>query len=125
MSEHTTDDGMEDFDAFWTARNRKGRRVRVMGEAIELPPSIPLQFELEARKLQRSKREKDVTKLVGILFGADAFEKWAEKGMDLEQFQLLLAWGPRAIVDASVTLEQVAEELAEREDAKDGEADPT
>lgn len=126
----TPDDGVEDFDAFWNAQKRQGRRVRLFGEVIELPAALPLQFEMEARRLQRSKRDQDVTRLVGILFGEDALETYAKAGMDIEQFRLLLAWAPRAIAGQKgkdgqpLTLAEVAAELAEA-DAKDSAADPT
>lgn len=123
------DEGVEDFDAFWSAQNRTGRKVRLFGEVVTLPPALPLQFEFEARKLQRSKRGRDVSKLVGILYGPDALEKFSRKGLDADQFQLLLAWTPRAISDPTVTLQQVADELAAAEakgaETEDGEADPT
>lgn len=125
MSETTTpapsDDALEDFDAFWTAQDRKHPTVKIMGEVYTLPASLPLQFELEARRLQRSKRDQDVRKLVAILFGEDSMEKWAEAGMDIEQFQLLLAWAPRRIAGQNITMAEVAAELAD----KDGEPDPT
>jgi len=125
----TTDDGTEDFDAFWSSQKRQGRSVRMFGEVITLPPALPLQFEMEARKLQRSKRNQDVTKLVSILFGQDAFERFAAAGMDIDQFRLLLAWAPRAIAGQKgedgqpITLSEVAAELAEKDD--DTEPDPT
>lgn len=124
MSETPEDDnlGVEDFDAFWSARDRKGKTTTIMGETVTLPPSLPLQFELEARKLQRSKRDKDVRKLVGILFGPDMLDRWVAKGMDLEQFSVLLAWAPQVIAGAKVTLAEVAAELAKMEA---GTADPT
>jgi hypothetical protein len=123
MAEHTT----EDFDAFWAARERKGKTTTIMGVAVTLPPALPLQFEMEARRLERSKREADIHKLVAILFGDDAYETWAEGGMDLEQFMVLLAWAPRVIQGQSVTLAEVADEVAARMAAdEDGDGpDPT
>lgn len=127
MSENpTTDiaedsDALEDFDAFWTARDRKHPTVKIMGKDYTLPASLPLQFELEARRLQRSKKNGDVQKLVGILFGQDSMAEWAEAGMDIEQFQLLLAWAPRRIAGQKITLAEVKAELSE----KDDEPDPT
>jgi len=107
-----TPQGIEDFDAFWTARKRPTRTTTIMGETVTLPPSLPLQFELEARKVQRSKRNQDVQRLVGILFGQDALDRWSANGMDLEQFMVLLAWAPRAIAGQPVTLAEVADEIA-------------
>lgn len=130
MTENTTtpdDESLEDFDAFWTAQDRKCPSVKIMGKDYTLPAALPLQFELEARRLQRSKSDKDVHKLVGILFGADSYSEWVAAGMDIEQFQLLLAWGPRRIAGQKgadgkpITLAEVKAEL----DAKDDEPDPT
>lgn len=125
----TTDvdgDDLADFDAFWRGQNRKGKRARIAGEVVQLPPSLPLQFELEARKLQHSKREQDVHKLLTILgFPEDAQDRWAEAGMDLEQFQVLLAWAPRYIAGQNVTLAQVAAEVAEAQAADAAKGNPT
>lgn len=119
-------DGVEDFDAYWHHHKRKGARVRIMGEVVELPPAMPLQFELEARRLQRSKRPEDVRKLVAILFGPTALDRWTARGMDSDQFQLLLAWAPQRIAlgDAAQTMAEVEAELA-KADAEGDELDPT
>jgi hypothetical protein len=122
MSDETPEQ-TEDFDAFWSARERKQKSTTIMGETITLPPALPLQFELEARRLARSKRDQDVRKLVAILFGQDTFTKWAEKGMDLEQFKVLLAWAPQVIAGNDVTLAEVAEQVAKADSESD--ADPT
>jgi hypothetical protein len=84
----------EDFDAFWASVERKPATLKnVFGQDITLPPSLPLKFEVEARKAQTSKDENDTKRLVGILFGADVLDGWTERGMDLEQFSVLLMWG--------------------------------
>lgn len=119
------EDELEDFDAFWQGQARKPKTTRIAGQLVQLPPSLPLQFELEARKLQRSKSEKDVRKLLAILFGKDAMERFAEGGMDLEQFQVLLAWAPRVIAGQHVTLAEVAAEVAAANAKGETEADPT
>lgn len=112
-------EGVEDFDAFWSSRERKRKRVKIAGETIDLPPSLPLQFELEARALQRSKNQRDVTRLLGILgFPEDAMERWAAAGMDLEQFTVLLAWAPQVIAGKAITLAEAADQVAAQEAAK-------
>lgn len=116
---------LADFDAFWEGQNRKGKPVKIMGELVHLPPSLPLQFELEARKLQRSKREKDMRKLVGILFGPDALARWSEKGMDLEQFMVLLAWAPQVVAGKNVSIAEVAAEVAAANAPGKDAADPS
>lgn len=119
----------EDFDAFWQSRTRKRKVTTIMGRRTELPAALPLQFELEAKKVARSKRDKDVRRMVSILFGDEALAEWAEAGMDSEQFAVLLAWAPRVIAGHDVTLAQVAQELADYQAAqdkrqKDGTPDP-
>lgn len=111
----TRDESTEDFDAFWNARKRRARTTTIMGEQVTLPAALPLQFTLEAQRLQRSKRDEDVRKLVGILFGEDRLEAWAEAGMDMEQFGVLLAWAPQVIAGRTVTLAEVADQLAAHE----------
>jgi hypothetical protein len=84
----------EDFDAFWAGVDRKPTTLRnVFGADLTLPPSLPLKFEVEARKAQESKDEGDTKRLVGILFGGDVLDVWTDRGMDLEQFSVLLMWG--------------------------------
>lgn len=115
------DDGVEDFDAFWETQERKSKPVRIMGEVIQLPPALPLQFELEAQRLGSSDSDDDVRKCVAILFGADMLERWAERGMDTEMFRVLLAWAPQRISGGTVSIPEVAARLRESE----GESDPT
>jgi hypothetical protein len=115
--------GTEDFDAFWEARNRKRRRTNIMGQSIELPASLPLQFEMEARRVERSRNEDDIKRLVGILAGPDALDGWIERGLDAEQFAVLLAWLPRVIVGQKVTLAEIADAIASAQDG-DTDTDP-
>lgn len=110
--------GTEDFDAFWSARDRKHRRTRIRGHVVDLPASLPLQFEMEARRLEKSKDFEDVKRLVGILVGPDALAAWIKSGLDAEQFGVLLAWLPQVITlgDDAPTLAEVAAKLDALED---------
>lgn len=107
--------GTEDFDAFWASRKRKVRKTKIMGVEVELPPSLPLEFEMKAKQMERSTDEDDIRYLVGLLFGQDALDTWAKRGMDGDQLAVLLAWAPAAIAGSNVTLAQVADELARQE----------
>jgi hypothetical protein len=105
-------EALEDFDAFWQSRKRKQRTVTIMGETVPLPASLPLQFQLEAQRLQRSKRDQDIRKLLVILLSdEDCTDRWAAKGMDLEQFAVLVAWLPQVIAGRDITLAEVADQL--------------
>lgn len=121
MSEDTTET-VEDFDEFWSTRKRRKRSTTIMGVKVDLLPSLPLEFEMEAKRLQRSKREKDVKHLLAILFGDDALAQWSKNGMDLEQFMVLLAWAPQVIAGRDVTLAEVADAVAEKLAEEGGES---
>lgn len=85
---------VEDFDAFWSKQKRRGLRLgNVFGVPVELPPSLPLAFEVAQRQLASSQAEEDVRYMVGLLFGEGALERWRDAGMDGEQFAVLLMWG--------------------------------
>lgn len=84
----------EDFGAFWDAQDRKPTTLRnVFGVDVVLPAALPLRFEVEAKKVASSDSEADTKRMVGILFGDGALERWIAAGMDLEQFAVLLMWG--------------------------------
>lgn len=107
------DNGVEDFDAFWDGQDRPTKPVKIMGEVIHLPPAIPLEFELLAKRLEKRSDDKAVRRLVACLFGADTLDRWAEAGMDAEQFQVLLAWAPQRIAGGTMSLAEVAAKIAE------------
>lgn len=108
-------DGVEDFDAFWQSQDRKGVTIRVMGETIELPPAMPLEVELLAKRLQRRSDAKSVRRLLTALYGSDRTVKWAEAGMDTEQFQVLLAYTMHRLGGGDKSMAEVRELMAERE----------
>jgi hypothetical protein len=115
-------DSLEDFDAFWREQSEQGNRrnltTTIMGEQVTLPPAVPILFDLESKRLAKSKSLSDMKRLVSILFGEGAMERWARKGMDADQFAVLIAWAPLRIAGQEVTLRQVADQL----DALEGRA---
>jgi hypothetical protein len=84
----------EDFDAFWSGVGRKATSLRnVFGVDVTLPAALPLRFEVEARAVADSQDPDNTKRMVGILFGEDALDRWTAAGMDIEQFAVLLLWG--------------------------------
>lgn len=117
------EDGVEDFDAFWQQQDRPGKPVRIMGQVVTLPPAVPLEFELLAKRLAKRSDDKSIRRLVAILFGEDRLDAWAEAGMDVDQFKVLLAWAPQRIGGGTMSLAEVAAKIAEAEAAQEsGEA---
>lgn len=116
-----TDDGVEDFDAFWSSLGRKGTVIRVMGEDIELPPSLPLEVELVSKRMMRQRATAaSVKRLLVLLFGEDRTETWAKAGMDTEQLQVLLAYTMHKVGGGTMSMAEVRTRLLESEAA--GEA---
>lgn len=118
---HATAAESEDFDAFWAEQDRQGQVLRnVFGVDVELPPALPLRFEIEARRTVSSQSEQDTKRMVALLFGDEAFQRWQNTGMDIDQFGTLLLWGtanvrkPRSmsLSEAYATYQRM---LAERE----------
>ena len=115
------DNGVEDFDAFWSSLDRKGVTIRVAGEDIELPPALPLEVELLSKRMQRRKADAPAVKrLLVLLFGEDRTEAWAKAGMDTEQLQVLLAYTMHKIGGGTMSMAEVHAHLTESESA--GEA---
>lgn len=101
----------EDFEAFWAELDRQGTKIRnVFGVDVELPPALPLKFEVAAQTLNRSKDPDDTRKMIGLLFGEGALQQWTDRGMDLDQFGVILMWGTaNARTPRSMTLRRAYE----------------
>ena len=108
-------DGIEDFDAFWQSQDREHITIRVMGENIDLPPAMPLEVELLAKRLQRKSDPRSVRRMITALFGEDRTTKWAEAGMDAEQFQVLLAYAMHRIGGGDRSMSEVRDLIRDRE----------
>lgn len=124
-------DGVEDFDAYWRDYGKKGTPVRIMGDVVHLPASLPLRFQTEATRLQHSESLDDIAHLVSVLLpeDADVLDRWLAKGMDVERLGVFLIYATQRIAGKSITFadaaEQYAEQLAAKQarDAEGGEAD--
>ena len=80
------------FDQFWAEQNRQAVTETILGVTVTLPVSAPLKFSMEAERLVNSSNVKDVVGLLEKLFGEGTIQKWADAGMDTQQFTVLLAW---------------------------------
>lgn len=115
MRQQVEADETEDFDQFWAQQNRTGPVLRnVFGVDVQLPASMPLRFEVEARRVARSQSEDDTRRLVGLLFGEHALDRWVESGMDAEQFAVLLLWGSARVSGTAMTLAEARDEYHRR-----------
>ncbi|MGH2820564.1 MAG: hypothetical protein ACRDJ5_07925 [Actinomycetota bacterium] len=102
---------VEDFDA-WRAQQKAkrgtGRRVRVFGRVVTLPTSMPLGLTISMDTLSDSSDLKDVQHVVGELYGKGALDHWIKQGVDLDEFQVLMAWGVASANGQRITLDEAA-----------------
>lgn len=111
----------EDFDAFWSEQDRKGTTLKnVFGIDVQLPPKLPLRFEIEARRLKNSEDEDDIKRLVALLFGETSLDRWVDAGMDNEQFGVMIMWGTANASGQRMSLAEARSEYREMNAKKDG-----
>lgn len=121
--------GAEDFDAFWTEVGRKQVVLKnVFGVDLVLPPTLPLQLELEMKIYQKSDKVEDIGRLCRILFRLtdEEYQRWIDAGMDVEQFSVLLMWGLANASGNPMTLADVRQEYMDKQQKKEsgGAVDP-
>lgn len=94
LAEQDAADG-EDFTAFWHGRNRRGAILRnvVPGVNVELPPELPLAFEVEARRLANDESLAAVHHLFAMLYGTGTLDQLIGGGLTGEQLGVLILWG--------------------------------
>lgn len=115
----------EDYEAFWRAQKRGGKVLaNVHGLDLQLPATLPLYFEVQARRLVDSRDPADVKYLFGILFGEDTYDELVARGMDAEQFAVLLMWGSANGNGRDMSLAQARGEYLRMRLAKDAEGKP-
>lgn len=105
-----------DFDQWREQQRRRrggGHRVRAFGREVELPTSIPLGLTLDLDHLSGSSDLADIKRIVGQIYGADALDHWIDGGVELEDFQVLMAYGIAAANGQNITFERAAELVAE------------
>lgn len=120
-------DGVEDFDAWRREQKAKrgaGKRVRIFGHVVEMPTSLPLGLTIELDKVAASSDMDDIKKIVGHVYGPNALDQWVAGGADLEDFQVLLAYGVASAAGQNLTFEDAAAKIADlrAQEAKRGKA---
>jgi hypothetical protein len=113
---HPDVDEVADFDAWRSeqrARRGGGKRVRVFGRVVEMPTSIPLGLTIDMDRLAGSDDLRDIQRVVGQVYGAQALDHWIEHGVELEDFQVLMAYGVATAGGQDITFDRAAELVAE------------
>lgn len=83
-----------DFDRWRASRDTRSRiGITIGGREYRLPKQPPLMFTLERQRLQGELTEDDVRRLVGLLYGENALDEFAEAGLDHDDLGVLLLWG--------------------------------
>ncbi|MEL3944500.1 hypothetical protein [Streptomyces sp. LNU-CPARS28] len=112
-----------DFDAFFTehAAQVEGVPLRLFGREYRLPTSLPLLFTLQMERLKDSSDPDDIRKMLASLFGPDALDQWAERGMTDRQLGVVLVWSTaNCRRPGAVSMTEAARLYDERENATAG-----
>jgi hypothetical protein len=125
VAQHESD--VADFDAFFSeqAEQREGVPLRLFGREYRLPTSLPLLFTLQMERLKDSADPDDIRKMLASLFGPDALDAWAERGMTDRQLGVVLVWSTaNCRKPGAVSMSEAARLYDERENAAAGKAAP-
>ncbi|MFJ2196956.1 hypothetical protein [Streptomyces violaceusniger] len=118
-----------DFDAFFAEQAEpepRGVELKLYGRTYTLPGSLPALFTLQLHRVQHSARPDDIRRLLASLFGPDAVDHWAERGMSDRHLGIVLLWATANVAEpGAVSMERAAQLYDEREQAKaQGKARP-
>lgn len=117
-----------DFDAFFAEQAEpepRGVELKLYGRSYTLPGTLPALFTLQLHRVQNSSRPEDVRRLLASLFGPDAVDHWTEVGMSDRQLGIVLLWSTANVAEPdSVSMQRAAELYDEREQGKQGKAQP-
>jgi len=89
-----------DFDAFWEEtkpEEAEPKRIKVFGEVIDLPTTLPARIMLKAMRYQEDQDRSFVERVdawlddLRLLVGADRVEAWLDKGIDVAKIAQLYA----------------------------------
>ena len=125
VAQHESD--VADFDAFFSeqAEQREGVPLRLFGREYRLPTSLPLLFTLQMERLKESADADDIRKMLASLFGPDALDEWAQRGMTDRQLGVVLVWSAaNCRKPGAVSMAEAARLYDERENAAAGKATP-
>ncbi|RZU21741.1 hypothetical protein [Streptomyces sp. BK239] len=125
VAQHESD--VADFDAFFSeqAEQREGVPLKLYGREYRLPTSLPLLFTLQMERLKDSADPNDIRKMLASLFGPDALDEWAARGMTDRQLGVVLVWSTaNCRRPGSVSMAEAARLYDEREGATTGKAAP-
>lgn len=116
----------DDFDEFFAqeTKTRPRQVVTLYGTRYTLPDSLPLMFTLQMARVQDSQDVEDVRKMLGTLFGPDALDKWAERGMTDRQFSVVLIYAAANVrAPGSLSMAEAAA-MHDHAEAAKGKAEP-
>lgn len=87
----------KDFDKYWSEQEKKAAgTIKVMGETIELPSSIPAKIMIETLRAKKEGKEDfneiQVLNMAEATFTPERIDKWMNNGMTVEQISDLIEY---------------------------------
>lgn len=116
----------DDFDAWRAARKAKrglGKQTLVFGRMVTMPSTMPLGLQIELEENADSSDMDDTKRLVAYVYGEDALEFWISKDADLDDFQILLAYGLSCAQGQNLSFDQIADRITAANQAQQEQAD--
>ncbi|MEV0586319.1 hypothetical protein [Nonomuraea sp. NPDC050310] len=109
------EESQESWDDFWAdvSGAAKPRTEIIRGITVPVPTGLTVRFAERAEKLQASTKTEDIAAILNDFYGADVVETWKENGMELEEFQVLLAWSVSHAMKKPITFRQAHAEVRE------------
>lgn len=106
---------LEDFDVFWEKHGTQVevRRARICGVNVEVPSDLPLEVEVILQRNSGQLQNRDLDRVIDLIFGEDVLSLWIANGMTRSQFPIVCAWALANAEGRRITFEEAAEKVRE------------
>ncbi len=111
-------DELEDFDAYWAKHGTavEVRRARICGVEVEVPNDLPLEVEVILQRNGGELRDRELDRVIDLMFGEDVLALWIENGMTRGQFPVVCAWALANAEGRPITFAEAAEKVRESQE---------
>jgi hypothetical protein len=110
----------ESWDAFWSEVEgpEKARTETIRGIEVRVPTGLTVRLARRFEQLQNSSSMDDITSLLADLYSTDAVEAWIAAGMELLEFQTVMAWSVAQAGGNPITFREALRRIREFDTAK-------
>ncbi|MCK9896976.1 hypothetical protein [Frankia sp. AgB32] len=111
-------DEYEDFDAYWAEHGTRVeiRRARICGVDVEVPTDLPLEVEVILQRRGGELTDRDLERVIDLMFGEDVLSLWISNGMTRSQFPIVCAWALANAEGRPISFAEAAEKVRESQE---------